>query len=272
MMRKLVIFILVASIAFTACSHRLTLLHINDTHSQIEPLRGGRYKGKGGVIEQAAYVDSVRKADGKRNVMILHAGDFSQGSSYFTELDGDVEIDILNAMGYDAVCLGNHEFDKGLDDLARRLGNLNIPALCANYDFTGTPLEDLVKPYVIIKRAGKKWGVIGLLTDMSSAVESRIASAVSYRNPADAANYYADYLKKEKGCDEIICLTHLGYEGEFYTDQELALHTSNVDYIVGGHSHTFLDDAKVVYNRDGKPVVIMTDGIWGINFGKFKVR
>ena len=107
---------------------------------------------------------------------------------------------------------------------------------------------------------------------MSSAVESKIASAVSYLNPADAANYYADYLKREKGCDEIICLTHLGYEGDFYTDQELALHTSNVDYIVGGHSHTFLDDAKVVADRDGKPVVIMTDGIWGVNFGKFRVR
>ena len=271
-MKRMPLYILLAVSVLTGCVSRMTLLHINDTHSHIEPIRTGQYKGMGGVIEQAAYIDSVRKADGRRNVMLLHAGDFSQGTSYFTELDGNIEIDVLNAMKYDAVCLGNHEFDKGLEDLARRLNDLDVPALCANYDFEGTPLEGLVKPYVIVRKSGKTWGIIGVLTDMSFSVENGIASALSYKSPADIVNHYADFLKNEKKCDEVICLTHLGYEGDFYTDQDLATQTRNVDYIVGGHSHTFLDEPQIRTGLDGRPVVIVTAGYCGINFGKLVIR
>ena len=137
----------------------LTILHLNDTHSHIDPERSGENKGLGGVIEQSAYVDSVRCVDGKGNVILLHAGDFSQGSSYFTELNGDIEVDVLNAMKFDAVCLGNHEFDNGIDELARRLRNLKVPVLCANYDFSQTVLKDLVKPYEILVKAWRKIGV-----------------------------------------------------------------------------------------------------------------
>ena len=272
-MRKLLILLLIISAMLAdSCSAPLTLLHINDTHSHIEPIRSGQYKGLGGVMEQAAYVDSVRCADGKRNVMLLHAGDFGQGTSYFTELDGNIEIEVLNAMGFDAVCLGNHEFDKGFDDLARRLEDLEAPALCANYDFTATSLEKHVVPYTVVRKAGKKWGIIGVLTDMSSAIESKTASALSYKSPAEVVNHYAAFLKNEEGCDKVICLTHLGYEGDFYTDQDLAVQTRNVDYIVGGHSHTFLDAPKILANLDGQEVVIVTAGYRGINFGKFKIR
>lgn len=249
----------------------LTILHLNDTHSHVEPMRSGRNKGAGGVIEQAAYVDSVRCADGKDNVMLLHAGDFSQGTSYFTELKGNVEIDILNAMKFDAVCLGNHEFDNGVDELARRLGNLKVPVVCANYDFSQSPLKDLIRPYVILERANRKIGVIGLLTDLTEVVDSGIADNLKYQHPAETAERYALELKKQ-GCELVICLTHLGYEGESYTDQQLAAATRNVDIIVGGHSHTYLDDLKRVRNLDGKDVIIVTDGKWGLNFGKLSVN
>ena len=269
MKRKIIVIMLLLACTILDAQD-LTILHLNDTHSHIEPERSGKNKGMGGVIEQAAYIDSVRISDGKGNVMLLHAGDFSQGSSYFSELGGDVEIDVLNAMKFDAVCLGNHEFDNGLDELARRLNNLKVPVVCANYDFSGTPLHQLVKPYVILKKANRKIGVIGLLTDLSVVVSSGIADNLKYQHPAQVAESYALELK-EKGCDLVICLTHLGYEGESYTDQQLASATRNVDIIVGGHSHTYLDDLKTVRNLDGRDVIIVTDGKWGLNIGRLAV-
>ena len=149
----------------------LVIVHVNDTHSHIDPIRSGEYKGQAGVIEQAAQLDKLRAEHGKKNVLFLHAGDFSQGTSYFTELNGDIEIDVLNAMEVDVVCLGNHEFDNGFEELARRLKNLKADVVCANYSFEGTAIEDLVKPYTIVRRGGMKIGIIGLLTDLAPLVE-----------------------------------------------------------------------------------------------------
>ena len=149
-MKKIIILIAVISASVVADAQNLTILHLNDTHSHVDPQRSGDYKGRGGFIEQAAYIDSVRTADGKRNVLLLHAGDFSQGTSYFTELGGDIEIDLLNAAGYDVVTLGNHEFDNGPVELARRLKNLDAEVVCANYDFAGSALDGLVKPWTIV--------------------------------------------------------------------------------------------------------------------------
>lgn len=269
-MNRFVIIAALLTVSLLAGAQELTILHLNDTHSHIEPERSGSSKGLGGVIEQAAYIDSVRCADGKRNVLLLHAGDFSQGTSYFTELNGDLEIDVINAMGFDAVCLGNHEFDNGLDELARRLNDLKVPVLCANYDFSTTPLESLVRPYTIVRKSGKKIGIIGLLTDLSSVVDKDIAAKLKYEHPAETADRYASELKA-KGCDLVVCLTHLGYEGEFYTDRQLAESTRFVDVIVGGHSHTFLTDLVKVRNLDDKDVIIVTDGKWGMNIGKLSV-
>ena len=139
-MKRLFAILIYSSFVLTASAQDLTILHMNDTHSHVDPERGGKLAGRGGVIEQAADIDSVRVADGKDNVLLLHAGDFGQGTSYFTELGGNIEIDILNAMKFDAVCLGNHEFDNGIDELARRVRNLNVPVVCANYDFSGPRL------------------------------------------------------------------------------------------------------------------------------------
>ena len=253
--------IVMASMSLNA--QDLTILHVNDTHSHIDPQRSGDYKGRGGVIEQAAYIDSVRCADGKRNVLLVHAGDFSQGTSYFTELGGNIEIDVLNALRFDVVTLGNHEFDNGIEELSRRLKNLEAEVVCANYDFEGTALDGLVKPYTIIRRGGKKIGIIGLLTDIMEVVDADIARMLTYQEPSQVVNRLAGYLKEEKDCDMVICLSHLGY-GE---DKELAASIRNVDIIVGGHSHTLLDDKQTVNDLDGEEVIIVQNWKWGLNVG-----
>lgn len=267
-MMKRTVFLIIAAFMFLSLdAQNLTVLHLNDTHSHVDPQRSGDYKGLGGVVEQAAYIDSVRKADGKRNVLLLHGGDFSQGTSYFTELGGDIEIDILNDAGYDVVTLGNHEFDNGPVELARRLKRLQADVVCANYDFTGTPLEDLVEPYVIVRKAGKKIGIIGLLTDISSVVDQKLLGTLVYQDPAEVVNRYAAYLRKEKGCDLVFCLSHLGYT----EDKDVASRIRNVDVIVGGHSHTLLHKMQHVADLDGKDVIIVQDWCWGMSVGNLKL-
>lgn len=261
---KRVIFAIFAIMAVSSMNAQdLTILHLNDTHSHIDPQRSGEYKGRGGVIEQAAYIDSVRRAEGKKNVMLLHAGDFGQGTSYFTELGGDIEIDVMNALKFDAACLGNHEFDNGIEELARRLRNLKVDVVCANYDFSGSALEGLVEPYAIFKKAGRKIGVIGLLTDIRDVVDSEIAKEFQYQDPVAVVNEYAAFLKDDKGCDMVICLSHLGYT----EDKELAANTHGVDIIVGGHSHTLLHKKQVVKDLDGEDVIIIQNWKWGLNVG-----
>lgn len=267
-MKRIMILSAVILSAVAVNAQNLTILHLNDTHSHVDPQRSGDYKGRGGFIEQAAYIDSVRTVDGKRNVLLLHAGDFSQGTSYFTELGGDVEIDLLNAAGYDVVTLGNHEFDNGPVELARRLKNLDADVVCANYDFTGSALEGLVKPWIIIRRGGMKIGIIGLLTDISKVVDSSLVSGLDYQEPSAVVNRYAEILKNEKKCDLVICLSHLGYT----EDKELASKIRGVDVIVGGHSHTLLHKMQHVADLDGKDVVIVQDWCWGMSVGNLKVR
>jgi 5'-nucleotidase len=267
MMRRILSVAAALMVSSLMYAQDLTVLHMNDTHSHIDPQRSGEYIGRGGVIEQAAFIDSVRVADGKRNVLLLHAGDFGQGTSYFTELNGDIEIDVLNSLGFDVVCLGNHEFDNGIAELARRLGNLDAEVVCANYDFSNSALKDLVKPYTIVRKAGKKIGIIGLLTDVRRVVDKGIADDFVYQEPSKVVNEYADYLKNEKKCDLVLCLSHLGYE----EDKEVAASVRNVDAIVGGHSHTLLHKKQVVRDLDGKEVVIVQNWKWGLNVGVLEI-
>lgn len=271
---KHIISVLVSILAASVLgfSQDLVILHVNDTHSHEEPLRdGGTQGGMGGVIERAAYVDSVRTAVGKKNVLLLHAGDFSQGTSYFTELGGDIEIDLINAMKYDVVTLGNHEFDNGIDELARRLDNLKCPVVCANYDFSELVLGKYVKPYAIVRKGGMKIGVIGLLTDVTRVVKRSIADKMKRFDDIEVANKWADYLKNEEHCDMVIALTHIGFDSVGMNDPVLVAGTRNIDLVVGGHSHTFLTDAEYRANLDGRPVPIVQDGCWGLFVGQVDV-
>lgn len=275
-MKKIIISVVALASVFTLSAQDLTILHLNDTHSHVEPERLGEIKGHGGIIEQAAYISEVREEMGKKKVLLLHAGDFSQGTSYFTQLGGQIEIDALNAMEYDVVTLGNHEFDNGTSVLAERLRQLDCPVVCANYDFSATDLAGIVKPYAIVKKAGRKIGVIGLLTDISTVVDISMNKGLVYQDPVKVAQKYADYLRNEKKCDLVICLTHLGDEREknkdAAIDQDLVAGTTGIDIVVGGHSHTELDDMLIWKNAEGKDVVYVTDGCWGLEIGRLDIE
>ncbi len=268
-MRKILLSaVVLLPLVTVSAQHKLTIIHVNDTHSHVDPLRGGELKGHGGVIERAAIVDSVRRADGPGNVLLLHAGDFSQGTSYFTILNGDIEVDLMNALGYDCTTLGNHEFDNGLEEQARRLAELNFPVVCANYDFSSFESGKYVKPFAIIRRGGMKIGIVGLLTDITSVVSRAVADRVPKLDPVAAVNKWATYLKKDENCDMVIVLTHIGYDDELpVSDVTLVPQIHNVDLVVGGHSHTFLDEIKYVRDLDGINVPIVQDGNWGLQLG-----
>ena len=274
-MRKSLAILAAALVLLCACQpkqHKLVILHLNDTHSHFEPLRSGAEAGQGGVIERAAYIDSVRAAEGEENVLLLHAGDFSQGSSYFTQLGGDLEIATINAMRYDVVTLGNHEFDNGIEELARRLSVVVCPVVCANYDFSPFEAGKYIKPYAIVEKAGRKIGVFGLLTDILKVVDRSISDRLPKFDDVETAQKWADYLKNEEHCDLVIALTHIGYDGEEFTDPVLVSRTRNIDLVVGGHSHTFLEKMEYSKNLDGKLVPIVQDGCWGLNVGQIDVR
>lgn len=252
--------------------HRLTIVHVNDTHSHFEPERTGEYAGMGGALERAAYVDSVRKADGAANVLLLHAGDFCQGTSYFSELGGVVEVADLNAMGYDVVTLGNHEFDNGIEGLGQLLSGLNMPVVVCNYDFSPFEAGKYIQPYAIVEKAGLKIGVVGVLCGLKDMVAGDIANRIPSFDTVPTVQKYVDLLRPQ--CDVVIALTHIGYvehnPGDLI-DSQLAAATRGIDLIVGGHSHTFLEEPTYVANLDGFSVPIVQAGWMGVYMGEFHV-
>ena len=251
----------------------ITIVHVNDSHSQLEPVRSGEYAGMGGALERAAYIDSVRKADGPSNVLVLHAGDYFQGSSYFSEFGGTVEIQDLNAIKYDAVTLGNHEFDNGLEALGERLSSLKCPVVVCNYDFSPFEMGKYIKPYVIVEKAGKKIGIIGVLCKLKDMVAGDIADRVPEYDMIPTVQKYADELRSQ--CDLVVALTHIGYTehnpGDI-TDPLLVAATRGIDIVIGGHSHTFLEEPDWVENLDGKKVPIVQTGYMGCYMGEFHVK
>lgn len=261
------------SAAPAATAQDLVILHTNDTHSQIEEIRTGKGAGTGGVHRRAEYFQQVLSQYGKDHVLILDAGDYNQGTPYFTVFNGDLEIEVMNALGYDVVAIGNHEYDNGVDELARRLSKAEFQTVCANYDFSGTPLESLVKPYVIVEKAGKKIGIFGLTIGLRTLVARQNLQGIVYMDAFAAADKWAEYLKKVEKCDLVIALTHLGYSG--YPDQAndvaLAKDSENIDIIIGGHSHTFLKTDRVYKNRVGRDVVVVQAGAQGEWVGRFDI-
>lgn len=251
-------------------SQDLVILHTNDTHSNIEPVASGKNKGFGGFQRRADYIQSVR--DSVKNILLLDAGDYNQGTPYFTLFRGEAEVMLYNAMGYDAVCLGNHEFDNGEKQLAERLAKAKYPTVCSNYDFSDSPLKDVVKPYVIIEKGGKRIGILGLLLNLNGYVSESARSGVKYLDVLKSANKTARFLKNRRDCDIVIALTHLGYEHEegslSPSDTDLALNSTNIDIIVGGHTHTFLKSPVVVKNRVGKGVLVTQMGTAGVYVGR----
>ena len=271
---KLFLFLLIIPFLLTAQEKSLVILHFNDTHSKIEPmpLNDARNPDKGGVVRQESYIQKVRKDT--KTVFVFHSGDLVQGTPYFNLFGGEVEIAVANQMKTDASCLGNHEFDNGLDFLAKMIRRAAFPFITTNLDFTGTPIEGLTKKYLILKRGGVKIGVIGLTINPDGLVSKKNSGKMKYLDPLESANRMAAFLKKEKKCDLVICLSHLGYypEEDHFGDITLAKKSQNIDIILGGHTHTFLQRPDRRVNLDGKEVIIQQTGAYGINIGRLDIE
>lgn len=251
----------------------LTIVHVNDTHSHLEPVRSGALAGLGGALERVAYIDSVRVADGNDNVLVLHGGDFSQGTSYFSEFGAPLMVDVLNGIGYDVATLGNHEFDNGLEALADALSKCEVPIVVCNYDFSNLALGKYVKPYVIVEKAGRKIGVVGVLCSLGAMVSAEISSRLVELDMVSSVQATVDEIRPQ--CDMVIALTHIGYEehnpGDI-TDPMLCAATRGIDLIVGAHSHTFLTEPAYVKNLDGVSVPILQSGWTGSYMGEMHWR
>lgn len=272
MKRILTILTIAVAVTLTAAAkgRQLLILHTNDTHSCVLPLNPNladtMLAGRGGFLRRAAMIDQMRKED--KDLLLLDSGDFSQGSPYYTMFKGDVETELMNIMGYDAATIGNHEFDFGLENMARIFRKAKFPIVCANYDFTGTVVEGLVKPYVIIKRKGVRIGIFGLSPKLDGLVMASTCAGVRYSDPIKTANAVADKLKNEEKCDVVICLSHLGWDEVGLNDMEMMAKTRNIDLVLGGHSHSYFKTLNHVRNLDGKDVPNDQNGKHGIFVGK----
>ena len=266
-----VMFLLCGSIAMLA-QKRLTILHTNDTHSCVMPLSvhlaDTMQAGRGGFVRRVAMLKEERAKD--PSLLLFDSGDFSQGSPYYTLFKGDVETELMNMMHYDAATIGNHEFDFGLENLARLFKKLNFPIVCANYRFHEYDLDKLVKPYVIIKRNGLKIAVFGLSPRLDGLVDHNNYRTTEYLDPVATAREMVDILKK-KHCDLVVCISHLGWEEKGMGDQEMISHTSGIDLVLGGHSHTYFETLRYVDNADGKPVPVDQNGKSAIYIGKLSL-
>lgn len=253
--------------------HTLTILHTNDTHSQVEALEEGkRDEFCGGYTRRMGLIAQERKAD--PNLLVFDAGDFCQGTPYFNFYHGRIEIDAMNRMGYDAVMLGNHEFDNGVDTLAAILQGAQFPVVCANYDIKGSVLEGLVLPYTVIRRQNVRIGVFGIGIDPAGLIAERNFAPLQYLNPIATAQDVANTLKNKEKCDVIVCLSHQGThpsaEGKL-SDVELAQATRNIDIIIGAHTHKTLTNVYIP-NLDGDSVFLAQMGKSGARIGKIQVE
>lgn len=253
--------------------HTLTILHTNDTHSQVEALEEGkRDEFCGGYTRRMGLIAQERKAD--PNLLVFDAGDFCQGTPYFNFYHGRIEIDAMNRMGYDAVMLGNHEFDNGVDTLAAILQRAQFPVVCANYDVKGSVLEGLVLPYTVIRRQNVRIGVFGIGIDPAGLIAERNFAPLQYLDPIATAQYVANTLKNKEKCDVIVCLSHQGThpsaEGKL-SDVELAQATRNIDIIIGAHTHKTLTNVYIP-NLDGDSVFLAQMGKSGARIGKIQVE
>ncbi|MBQ0024200.1 MAG: metallophosphatase [Bacteroidales bacterium] len=274
-MKKLFIMVLaLVSVMSCATAQDLVILHTNDTHSQIEPIRVGYNKGLGGVERRLQYVNSVRQQYGNENVLFLDGGDYNQGTPYFTLGRGYLEVELCNALGIDVATLGNHEFDNGMEELSDRLKKARHKTVTCNYDFSNTPLRGIVKPYAIVRRGGLKIGIIGVTSYLEGVVMKSHTEGLVRLDSVAEVNRWADFLKNRKHCDLVILLSHFGYQGGDYdrpSDIFMVEHSRNLDMVVGGHSHTFLAKAKEVRDMDGRIVPITQCGGQGTVVGTWKI-
>ncbi len=246
----------------------LTVLSTNDMHSRIEPFPANdrRFGGKGGMARRAAMIRAIR--DKGNPVLLLDAGDIFQGTPYYNIYHGALEIELMTKMGYDAATIGNHEFDDGLENLKEQIPKAGFPYICSNYDFSKTVLAGKTIDYKIFNKGGIKIGVYGLGVELEGLVSPANYGNTVYNDPVETALYYEKFLK-ERGCDLVIALSHLGYDykSDKISDMKLAPKLYHTDMIVGGHTHTFLEKPSLVENQSGKKTVVSQAGWGGIELG-----
>ncbi len=250
---------------------KLTILHTNDMHSHIDPFEDGRYKGLGGMSARASAIKKIRSTEG--NLLLLDVGDVFQGTPYFNMFGGELELKLMSEMQYDATTVGNHEFDNGLDGLKYAMQFASFPYLSANYDFSKNTIAGQVQPYKIFNKNGIKVGVFGLGVKLEGLVNAKMYGNTVYMDPIAVANEMVQELTAKK-CDLIICLSHMGYdygESDIPSDKKLAKEVSEIDIILGGHTHTFMDEPLLLTNPDGFTTAINQVGWAGINLGRIDV-
>lgn len=254
-------------------TQRLVVLQTGDTHSRMEPIAPtatDENAGRGGVVRRATFVKQFRAEHPA--VLLFDCGDISQGTPYYNLFRGELEVKMMNLMQYDAMTIGNHEFDFGLDNLARLFRMARFPVVCANYDVSGTVLEGLVKPYVVLERYGLRIGVFGVSPQPEGLVASANCQGIEYEDAIEAAQRTATLLKEKEKCDVIVCLSHLGthitYPEDAVDDEKLIAGTKYIDVVLGGHTHTFMKAPMLYPNAEGKQVPLLHTGKNGAHVGR----
>ncbi len=249
---------------------QITILHTNDVHSHVDPFDDNhpKYAGMGGVARRAAIIKKFRNEE--RNILLFDAGDIFQGTPYYNMYGGELEIKLMNMMGYDAATIGNHDFDNGVQALATQQANATFPLLNCNYDFSETPMQGKSQPYRIFTKEGIRIGVFGVGIELNGLVNSRLTGKTKYIEPMHRVNEISAYLKTRKKCHLVVCLSHLGfdYKEDKISDTRLAASSENIDLIIGGHTHTFLDEPLKIKNKKGMEVLITQAGWAGLRLGR----
>ncbi len=248
----------------------ITILHTNDVHSRLDPfpMDGSRNAGRGGVARRMTLIRQIRQQ--QANTLLFDAGDIFQGTPYFNLYKGEPEILAMNQLGYDAGTLGNHDFDGGIDNMVTQFGKATFPMLIANYDFKNTVMDGRTMPYKVFRKDGVRIGVFGLGIRPDGLIPKDAYRETKYLDPLEIGIDVATRLRRDEKCDFVICLSHLGfkYNGPTVSDNVLAAQSRNIDLIIGGHTHTFLDAPVVLTNLDGQPVWVNQVGFAGINLGR----
>ncbi len=249
----------------------LTILHTNDVHSRIEAFPEGKRAGLGGAAKRAKLIQQIRAE--QEHVLLLDAGDIFQGTPYFNYFGGELEFQLMSKMGYDAATIGNHDFDAGIDGLHKQLPHAKFPFIISNYDWKDNLMNGKTKNHTVFEKGGIRIGVLGVGIELDGLVPQKLIGDTQYLDPIQCANKEAAILKNDLKCDYVICLSHLGfsYESEKVDDIQLAKNTRNIDLIIGGHTHTFMERPDVQYNADNEKVLINQVGWAGIMLGRLDI-
>lgn len=248
----------------------LTILHTNDIHCHVEPFTGTneKYANKGGMARISELAKKTRLEN--PNTLLFDAGDMFQGTPYFNYFRGDVILQAMSKAGYDAGTIGNHEFDNGLEGILTPLHYAKFPLINSNYDFSDTILAGKFPRWKIFNRSGIKVGIYGLGIELKGLVADKNFGKTIYNDPLNVALEMESFLRNEKKCDLVICLSHLGlsYSEEKISDMTLAKETSFTDLIIGGHTHSFVEKPIEEKNKAGKSVIVNQAWWGGLVVGK----